>query len=301
VSEGSRLDPLFELTQRHPRRVFPLLAGLIVAAIGATIALWQLDQPADPVLPVEFRLIQPELTGLPVKIDHIRSCSCWHGPRAQAQRKYKFRVVNETDRQLNIGGGERSAIRLIVAYPHARQPRLTVPAFGDNERSLQLPSPGDVEIPITSKIDRQRPTRLPGTNEFFGVPKGFTVWALAPTPNKLAEFLEVLPFTGPQGEISANYSYPTVVDKTHLLPGEEYEGDRLGHGTWTFYIPIPPRVARELKGDGRVAPVFSRGYYEQFVIFVGIAALAPESHGRGRLLGFGPAPSDNAFAEPGDL
>lgn len=303
MSDHRRRDDLLELARRHPRRTFSLLTALIVAAIAGTVVVRVVDKPTDPVLPIEFRLVHPELSGLPVQIDRIRSCSCWHGPRDQAQRRYKFRLVNRTDHQINIDGGANSVIRLIVAYPNRRQPRITMPAHSGNEVSRSLPSPNNVDIPITQETVTAKPTRIPGSNHFFGVPRGYSVWALPATPNKLAELWKISQYTEVDGQVFAGgeVSYPTFVDRTHLLPGEEYEGDRLGHGTWTFYVPIPHGIAKQLQGNGRVEPVYSRGYYESFVIFVGIAALTPGPPGEGKLLGFGPAPSENAFAEPNDL
>ena len=302
MRDGGRLDPILELARRHPQRTFRLLTGLVLVAIAATAIARVVDQPDDPVLPVEFRLIHPKLSGLPVQIDRIRSCSCWHGPRNQVQRKYKFRVINRTNRQLNIEGGERSVIRLIVAYPHRGQPRITMPAHSGEEFRRRLRTPNDVDISVTQEIETVKPTFLPSYNDFFGVPKGYTVWALPALPNKLAEVYDTRYVVKDGiGGITGEASYPTVVDKTHLLPDEEYEGKRLGHGDWTFYIPIPHRIAQQLKGNGRFAPIFSRGFYESFVIFVGVAALAPGPNGKGRLLGFAPAPSDNALAEPNDL
>jgi hypothetical protein len=243
----------------------------------------------DPVLPIQFRLVEADLSELPVRIDRIRSCSCWHGPRDQAQRKYKFRVVNETDEVINIDGGQHSMVRLIVAYPHRREPRVTMPSQAGRKYLRHMDSPPDIEVSVTDALTTVRPSEIPDSNEFFGVPDNYSVWALPATPNKLAE-----PMAG-----GTEASYPTVVDKPHLLPGEEYEGHRLGHGTWTFYIPLPHRFAQRFL---RVwEPLLPRQAYERYVVFVGVAALAPDPRGGVRLLGFAPAPSENAIAEPGEL
>jgi hypothetical protein len=302
VNEGGRFDHLLQLARRHPQRTFRLLTALILTAIAGTVVVRVIDRPSDPVLPVQLRLIHPKLSGLPVQIDRVRSCSCWHGPRDQAQRKYKFRVVNRTDHELNIGGGEHSAIRLIVAYPHRHPPQITMPARSGDSLLRRLPTPNDVDILVRHKSEDVKPTRLPSSDNFFGVPKGYSVWALPALPNKLAEIYDTRYVAkGGVPGIEGETSYPTVVDKTHLLPDEEYEGKSRGHGAWTFYIPIPHRIAQQLKGGGGLEPIFSRDFYERFVIFVGVAALAPGPGGSGRLLGFAPAPSDNALAEPNDL
>lgn len=302
MSQGNRLDLLLDLARRRPRQTFRLLTGLIVAAVAGAVVVPIVDRPSDPVLPLELRLIHPHLHGLPVQIDRVRSCSCWHGPRDQAQRKYKFRVINRTDHQLNIEGGVRSVIRLIVAYPNQHRPRITMPVRSGNEFQKRLPTPDDVDISVTREIATVKPTRVPSSNDFFGVPKGYSVWALPAVPSKLAEIYDARYVEkGGVPSIEGEASYPTFVDKSHLLPDEEYEGDRLGHGAWTFYIPIPHRVAQKLEDHGGFEPFFSRNFYERFVIFVGIAALAPGPREKGRLLGFAPAPSDNALAEPNDL
>jgi hypothetical protein len=304
VTGRSRFDDLLSLVRQRPHLIFRLLTALIVVAIAGTLALGIVDRRADPVLSIEFPLFQPRLSHLPIHIDRIRSCSCWHGPRDQAQRKYKFRIVNNTSRVINIDGGPHSVIRLIVAYPTYRQPRITMPAHSSDETREPLGSPPDIEIPITRKITTVKPSKIPGSNKFFGVPKGYSVWALPATPNKLAETIGSrgdYSYVGEKSYLVQEVSYPTVVDKTHLLPGEEYEGHRRGHGTWTFYISLPHHVAQKLEGNGETEPFFSREFYERFVIFVGVAALVPGPNGQGRLLGFGPAPSENAFVEPGDL
>jgi hypothetical protein len=283
----SPYEAVLDRVRRNPHPVFLRLSGLIVAVIALTIAVNLLDRQSDPVLPIEFRLLEPDLSNMSVHIDRISSCSCWHGPRDQAQRKYKFRVVNDTSRVINISGGEQSAIRLIVAYPSNREPLLTMPSVSDYHEWRQFESPSDLTIPITERIARVHPSRIRASNDFFGVPQSYSVWALPPAPNKVAEMI-----AGREG------SYPTVVDQTHLLPGEEYQGNRLGHGTWTFYIPIPHRFSRLFAGE--FEPILSREEYERHVIFVGVAALAPEA-GAVRLLGFAPAPSENALASPKSL
>lgn len=302
MTEREHLHDLLAQTRRHPRQTYGLLAVMILFAMLGVFVLGIADQQADPVLPIEFRLVQPTLSHLPIRIDHIRSCSCWHGPRDQAQRKYKFRVVNDTNHVINIGGGVHSAIRLIVAYPDGRRPVITMPTPMDNEVRRTLKSPPDIAIPITTRIEKIEPSAIPHSEAFFGVPTSYSVWAIPANPNKLAEivnpkFVHTVNGTFEGGELS----YSTAVDKTELLPGEEYEGHTLGHGTWIFYVPLTYHFAQEVKGNGRVEFIFPRTFFEKQVIFVGVAALAPVSRGGVRLLGFGPAPSENALAEPGEL
>lgn len=286
--EHSRRGILLDRLRERPTQSFRLLTGLILVAIVAVFAVRAVEAEDDPVLPIEFRLEKKKLSGLPVRIDEIQSCSCWFGPRDQAQRKYKFRVVNNTDRVVDIGGGTGSAIRLIVAYPNHKKPRLTMPTPTSDMIPHRFGSPPDINIPVSDEIARVRASEIKDTNAFFGVPEGYSVWALPPSPNKLAELID-----GGEG------SYPTVVDKTHLLPGEEYSGDRLGHGTWTFYIPLPHRFAKLF--EPAVEPILPRRVYERHVIFIGVAAFRRESDDIADLLGFAPAPSDDALAFPSEL
>jgi hypothetical protein len=274
----------------HSRLIFGFFSLLIVVT-GAGLAVATLIGEDDGrVLPIEFRLLNPGLSNRPVRIDHIRSCSCWHGPRDQAQRKYKFRVVNETDRVIDIDGGVHSVIRLLVAYPKDWTPRLTMPDPSDHFTTRRMKSPRDIAIPISDKIESVTPNRLDGDNGFFGVPPDYTLWALPASPNKVSEPIHL-----------REVSYPTVVDTPELLPDEEYEGDHLGHGTWTFYIPLPHHFAQSLQFHGAMEPILPRESYERYVIFVGVAALTVDPYEGVHLLGFAPAPSENALANPYEL
>ncbi|MGN6215337.1 MAG: hypothetical protein ACTHN7_00040 [Solirubrobacterales bacterium] len=286
----SRWDRVLDQVHFHSRLIFGSLSLLIVlAGIGLGVAAL-VGESEEGVLPIEFRIVNPALSNRPVRIDHIRSCSCWHGPRDNAQRKYKFRVVNETDHIIDIDGGEHSVIRLLVAYPKGWKPRLVMPDPADHSRLQRMKSPPDVAIPISDKLKRFQVSRIYDDNAFFGVPSNYTLWALPAAPNKIAEKIN-----------RREVSYPTVVDKSELLPGEEYEGDRLGHGTWTFYVPLPHRFAQSLEFHGPAEMVLTHEYTDRHVMFVGVAALKIDSYGRVHLLGFAPAPSENALANPYEL
>lgn len=177
-----------------------------------------------------------------------------------------------------------------------------MPVPSNNDVSRKMNSPRDLAVPIATKIERVKPSAIPGSERFFGVPASYSVWAIPATPNKLAEIVKpkvVYTANGPYE--SGEASYPTVVDKTELLPGEEYEGHTLGHGTWVFYVPLTHHFAQAVKGNGRFEFLFPRTFFEKQVIFVGVAALAPAPGGGVNLLGFGPAPSEDALAEPGEL
>lgn len=288
---SSRWDTILDQIHGHSRPIFGFLSLLMVLAGAGLLVATVTGEDEDPLLPIEFRIVEPELSNRPVRIDHIRSCSCWHGPRDHAQRKYKFRIVNETNRVLDIDGGPHSVIRLLVAYPRQWTPHLTLPD-PNATTSRAVDEPGEVSVEMTDEIMNVPIGRIGGDNVFFGVPPGFVVWALPASPNKVAEWM---------GGFEGEASYPTVVDKSELLPDEEYKGDRLGHGTWTFYVPLPHRFAESLEFEGEWEPIIDHKIYEPHVIFVGVAALEVDPFGGVELLGFGPAPSDNALANPNDL
>lgn len=268
---------------------FPLLAVAIVVAVIALVLVDDGIGSNAAGLPVQFRISQLALSDLPVEISNVESCSCWDGPRSQAQRKFKFHIINRSNRLLNIGGGQESSIRLIVAYPGSKQPALTFPQADGGDSMGQLGSPADTLTEIATHVTAQKASRIFGANATFAVPSSYSIWALPPTPNRLAERVGV-------GDRS--FTYPTVVDKTTLLPGEGYQGDRLGHGVWTFYVPLNPKFAELFKGD--VQLVLTPDQYENEVIFVGIAALEVAGSDV-RMLGFAPAPSQDALAAPSDL
>jgi hypothetical protein len=289
--------------------LFPGLSIFIVGMLTGVLVLGVTTVTSKPVLPIEFRLEEPELSNLPVEFSNIRSCSCWHGPRDEAQRKYKFRVVNHSHEVINIGGGVNSQIRLIVAYPKWRKPMITMPASGPIIAETQLGSPRDELTPITERIVAVKPNLIDGANQFFGVPSDYRVWGLPATPNKVAEIFEPGQMTATSSAYSmyrsksGTASYPTEVEQTELLPGEEYASRRLGHGTWSFYIPIPHHFAERFESDTEqeFEPILRRQEFEKYVIFVGVAAMEVFPGGRVRLLGFAPAPSENALVNPRTL
>ena len=269
--------------------VYRLLATLIVCGAAVTAAL-DLAERRQPELPLVFRISESKLSRLPIAISSVVSCSCWSGPRNQAQRKYKFYIVNDSDEVVNIGGDTSSQIRLIVAYPTTKPPHLTFPKAGPRDVMVRAASPPDQDVQKATEFRTVRPSQIRGASKLLNVPRGYSVWALPPNPNKVLEQIgesDGRAFTG---------SYPTVVDKTKLLPGEGYRGNRFGHGTWTFNIPLPTELAQQFAGDIHV--VRADADYEEYVIFVGIAVFERQSSDVARLLGFAPAPSDAAMLDP---
>ncbi len=304
--ETSRIKVLLDAIDHHRGWLFPSLTVLITSMLTGVLVLGVVVASSKPILPIEFRLIEPELSDLPVEFSNIRSCSCWHGPRDEAQRKYKFRIVNNTQKVIDIGGGGHSVIRLIVAYPKQRKPTITMPASGPITAEAQLGSPHDELTPITENIIDVKPNLIRGANDFFGVPKDYAVWGIPASPNKVAEIFEPGEVSFESGVLtreSGIATYPTEVDHTELLPGEEYTSHRLGHGTWSFYIPIPHHFAERFDSgpEKEWEPILPRQAYERYVIFVGVAAMEVGPEGGVHLLGFAPAPSENALVNPRTL
>jgi len=66
-----------------------------------------------------------------------------------------------------------------------------------------------------------------------------------------------------------DYTYPTEVPRTSLLPGGAYGDSRVGHPDCSFYVPLSPSAARVL--DTQPEPVGTPDQFARFVVFVGIA------------------------------
>lgn len=268
---------------------FGVLASLIVCALLGSVALDRLSRPKFQRLPLEFRLFEPRLSDLPVVFSDVQSCSCWGGPRDQAERKYKFHIANHTNSIIDVGAGERSAIRLLVAYPTRNGiPKLTIPVGQRSDKRVQAGSPPDKLTEVATKFRAVRPSKVDGAKAIFAVPASYTIWAIPSNPNGIAE-----------GKNDGTLTYPTVIDQEFLLPEESYRKTRLGHETWTFYVPLDHDFATKFASS--YDSILPRALYEPHVIFVGVAALRLDAKHRVRIIGFAPAPSDNAFGDPGSL
>jgi hypothetical protein len=269
------------------RAAYPLLCIAIIVALVAVILVDVRDGHSASALPVDFRITQTRLSGLPVQIWDVESCSCWSGPRNQAQRKYKFRVLNQTSELINIGGGVRSAIRLIVAYPRSVTPHVTLPKPEHSDKFAEFQTPAGKDTEVASHVETVRPSEIHESNALLAVPRMYRVWALPPAPNEVAE--EVTEGIG---------TFPTEVGKEWLLPGEAYSDTKVGYGDWTFYIPIKRQFQEILEEQPK--PVLTPADYESEVIFVGIGVFRFIG-GEVKLLGFAPAPSENALLEDSEL
>lgn len=260
-----------------------LLLGLVGLAITAVLA----DQPK--LLPAQFRILQSRLSNLPITVKSVISCSCWSGPRQQAERKYKFELINDGPTAVRIGGGESSQIRLIVAYPTPNLPvALTFPVPQSSDEYMRFGTPSDIDLRVATRYEDVRPSQIIRSNAVLNVPSSYSVWALPPVPNKLAETL---------GNPSAG-TFPTIVDKQQLLPGEGYSSDRLGHGTWSFYVPIDAELSAAVDQLGDLELASDDSSIEGHLIFVGIGLFEPHGRSAADLLGFAPAPSDAALLDP---
>jgi len=102
---------------------------------------------------------------------------CWSGPRNQAERKYKFRIVNQSNDLLNIDGGTRSAIRLLVAYPRSAEPRLTLPQAHPDDEFGEFGSPKKVLLDVATHHAAKAPAikgEVAGENR--SVPRADALW-----------------------------------------------------------------------------------------------------------------------------
>lgn len=155
-------------------------------------------------------------------------------------------------------------------------------------------SPEDEALRVASAVDLVRPTHLLGWNQAINVPQRYSVWAIPPAPNKVVELL-----TSEEEEDVA--TFPTFVGKRHLLPGEGYQDARPGHGSWTFYVPLDDKLLKEARAVDGSQFLQLDASNEKHLIFVGIALFERGRAGYGRLLGFAPAPFDDALLDPEDF
>lgn len=261
---------------------------LIVISVIALIVYPALPSPGslNAILPLEFRIDNQDLSGLPVAISELQTCGCWTGPRIQAEKKFKLTIENHSKFTLNIGGGESSSIRLIVGYPKKFTPKLTVPDYTAGGKEVSVANPPDIGVREVSTIRQTKVSLIPNGPEIFPLPPGYRVWAIPPTPNKVVE------------TYGAKATFPTVVDQETLRTGETYGSSKLGHGDWVFYVPLDENFASA--GDFEL--ILPRSETEKHAIVLGIAVFAEtQSHEDPILVGFAAAPPDSAALSPADL
>lgn len=268
------------------RNKLPLLLIAINVICLSVYSALPAAESRGAVLPLEFRIGKQQLSNFPVEITHLQTCGCWVGPRVQAEKKFKLTIGNHSRFTLNIGGGERSAIRLIVGYPGWFTPKLTVPDENAFRNEDSVADPSDANVWNVAALRNVKASLIPNGSDLFPLPPSYRVWAVPPNPNKIVE------------NLGKKVTFPTFVDQETLRPGQTYGSAKLGHGDWVFYLPLEKDFARA--GDFEV--ILPRSETEKYVIVLGVAVFAePQSDGEPQLVGFAAAPPDSAALDPGDL
>lgn len=271
------------------------------ALIGAAVALvalsgWSIVNASTPhYSPKNSRIISGSLSIDPehgAALDDVQICSCWQGPANQAQKKVRFRITNNTDeRVFRLTGGKEGSIFLLVGYDAEFQPVVTAPPKhqqNDLEGTAGTPANRTVYTSLLESVS-ERPDEITNADllEDLSPPSGWRVWAIPANHNMMMESL---------GERLG--TYPTFVewDDEDLHPGESYEGDELGIGVWTFYVPYPPGL--DGMGDYPIpAEWASTSFTDDHYIIFGVAVVDDS----GRINGFSPTPPESQWTHGSDL
>jgi len=270
-----------------------LTALCVLLAIGqvAIMCLLPTEQRFGS-LPLQFRIDRDDLASLPIELGLVYSCGCWEGDSGQASKKMKFGLRNNWNRSLNIGGGKTSSVRLLVAYRSDFKPAQEVPV-SDYTQYIQVATPPDMSMYSSDRTERVDPMRVDNGNKLFGIPQGFTLWGLVPSPNNVVRLYS-----------DKGASFATVVDNEILNAGETYATPKLGHGAWVFPTPLPPDVAEEVgqhemygfPGEWEPVKIPDMAKVEKSMIIVGIAIFSALDNSG--LVGFAPAPSHGLLLDP---
>ena len=242
-------------------------------------------------LPLEFGLERARLSHLPVAVDSAVSCSCWTGPRGQVQRKYKFRIINNSDSVLQIGGGTTSQIRLLVAYPGRTHPPMSLPVAAPDDEYDRFGAPGGTDLRIATHVTT-------GATEPSQGRKRAVRRARALLDLDAAASAEQARRDAGNRRLG-HRDFPDCGRKTRLLPGEGYSSPKIGHGSWTFYVPLPKPIAGITTAP--LVPVAPDADIERYVIFVGIGIFTREGRNVADLLGFVPSPPDSGLLDPSEF
>lgn len=242
-----------------------------------------------------------------IKISELQTCGCWSGPRGQAQKKYKFRIENRSPYRINIGGGVRSNLRLVVAFPNGSNPTTSIPQASEESFQVTAAMPAGVELLQATDSERFEPPTLDGANQTFGVDESWQIVLYPPNENRVIEDL----YGATDTEIG---TFPTYVEDEWLDPGESFWDGDYGEGAWVFYVPVTEELvdlvvppSSQLTGDeiGDAPRVLSAGFgsirrdvYSKAINILGVAVINP---GSGELLGFAPTPTDSMFSSPDDF
>ncbi len=166
-------------------------------------------------LPAQFRITVASLSDLPVVVTDVRSCGCMSGPRKQAQRKFKFEVTNGSNETVVLDGGERSSIRLLVAYASEALPqKFTPPDPASGVDQVITGSPEGKALNLAEGFREEVPSQLTNSNRLFVVPDSWSLWALPPNPNKTVEILSGTPSENEDEEVAQEHTQPTAKRKS---------------------------------------------------------------------------------------
>ena len=258
------------------------LISVVIVAL-ATVAVHTVHEYKYPTtLPLDISIGRADLSDMPVLVGPVTGCGCWTGPRRQAEKKYNFSILNRWTQKLNIADDTESAVRLIVAYPAAFTPTMTLPV-SDHAKLLRVPNPPDTPVWKATGQRTVTPSRIDDGKALFGTPDGYTVWALPATPNRVVESFGS----------GSDVTYATMVDKQILPPGEMYSSDKTGHQDWVFYVPLEYDWAAMFP-DAEFEIVPEPAEVVKHVVVVGIGVFAPD----GELIGFAPSPPESAVVDP---
>lgn len=262
----------------------------VTTAIAAILCLVQMlmiayipDRVNFTPLPQRIRIDRLDLASLPVKLGTVQSCGCWDGLHGQAQKKFKFSVENTSAGSINIGGGEQSSVRLLVAYRQDFTPVQTL-AYSDETEYAHVATPSDVGMWLATRTETVEPMELEFAPDTFPVPKGFRLWGLVPSSNYVVE-----PVTT-EGDPMTTFG--TVIDQAILDRGQRYSSDLVGHGSWVFPLPLPEDL-RILLYPGFEIPA---SVINTIVVVLGVATFSGREGGR--LTGFAAAPPHGMLSAP---
>ena len=259
-----------------------LITALCIVTYWVGYRLFQDDLAA---LPRVLRITQTQLGNLPVRFDATVSCGCWHGPREQAQKKFKFKITNNYSKAISLDGGPNSDLRLLVAYPKDFTPVVKMPDPNRARGVTTTSSPPNVEVDVTDDVRSVHPTEIVTDGDSFGVPTDFRLWAIPPNPNLIVEPVR-------SGDDSA-MTFPTYVTKHRLEPGETYFSRELATGAWVFYVPLPSAIS--IFFSIPVSLPMQRGEMEEHVIVVGVAVFDASTE---QMVGLAPMPSESSLSDP---
>ncbi|MGW5742079.1 hypothetical protein [Amycolatopsis sp. NPDC003861] len=215
-------------------------------------------------------------------------------------KKFKFTLENRGDTKVDIGGGETSSIRLLVAYPKNFKPLVTIPDESSiNSKYVSVANPPDVTVWLADNHRKAEISEVENGQELFAIPDDFRLWAIPAVPNYVVE-----------QESKDSMTFATVVDRTEILPGEKFADARRGHGSWVFFMPLQRKFIDENLAIRKGIFVDDYSLWQElprtttkdtapFFQILGIGLLAQQDSFK--LIGFSPTPPDDELKDPSDL